>query len=318
MRTLRIATSLAALLVALLALPAAAQSSFTVSASAPSTAEPGASAAVTIRIEGQIAALPSFIYDVEGGELVGVLAPTPVAAGVAEGTAFITRATPGAARLHVSFAGQRLATAEVRFAAPATIRVETLLDAGPNAAARTWRYEVVSPAGTVVATLQVNTSGDAPIGSAVSAPLPPGIYAVRQVLGNDTALTCTGDAFYAVASPAGAVQVVDTTVGPATVRFTIRPCPALPADVEVIIPVDTILPGAGSGIVGEPAIEPPFSDVAGVRQPGPGVLPPAAGNSAAPGAAAPGILPLVVSGTLLLLTGSGTLLLAARRSRPSV
>ncbi len=318
MRTLRIAALLTALFAALSALPAAAQLPFTVSASAPSIVEPGATAPVTVRIEGQVSALPSFIYDVEGGDLVGVLAPVPVAAGVAEATAFITRATPGTARLHVSFAGQRLATAEVRFAAPSSIRVETLLDAGPDAAARTWRYEVVSPAGAVVATLQVSTSGDAPLGAAESAPLPPGIYAVRQVLGSDTALSCAGDAFYAVASPAGAVQVVDTSAGPATVRFTITPCPGLPSDLEVIIPVDTIVPGAGGGIIGEPVTEPPFSEVAGVRQPGPGILPPAAGNSAAPSPASAPLLPLLVAGTLLLLTGSGTLLLAARRSRPSV
>jgi len=318
----RIAALLAAAVAAftlLAAVPAAAQVPYTVTAVAPPPVQPGAQAAVTIRVEGQVAALPSFGYDVEGGTLVGVLAPTPVAAGIAEGTVFVRRETAGAARLTVSFAGQALTTAEVRFIAPgSTLRLETTLDAGPNAAARTWRYQVLDAAGAVVAELQTSTSGDAPTGAAEAA-LPAGAYAVRQVLGSDTALACAPGVFYAVASPAGAVATVTLAVAPAVVSFTIIPCPDLPEGLEVVIPVDTIVPGAGTGIVGEPVeapAEPPFSEVAGVRQPGPGVLPPAAGNSPAPRPAGPA--PLLIAGVLLLLSGGGVLLLGRLRSRPLV
>lgn len=319
MNTLRIAGLLAGLLAALVLLPALAQQSFTVTAVAPPVAQPGSQVAVTIRIEGQVATLPGFIYDVEGGTLVGVLAPTPVAAGVAEGTAFVRRETPGTAVLSVSFAGQVLASTSVQFGAAAgTVRVEALLDAGPDAAARTWRYQAIDPSGAVAAELQVNTSGDAPLGSA-TATLPAGVYAIRQVLGSDTALACTSGVFYAVSQPAGAVATVTITPGgQVTVRYTITPCPDLPRDVEVIIPVDTIAPGAAGGVVGEPVTAPgetPFSEVAGARQPGPGLLPPAAGNSAPPAATGP--LPaLLATGSLLLLSGGGLLLLSRRRVRP--
>ncbi len=320
-RILALLAALAAAVAALTALPAAAQTPFTVSVLAAAPVQPGQQAAVTVRVEGQVTALPGFIYDVQGGTLVGVLAPTPVAAGVAEGTVFVRRETPGTALLAVSFAGQVLAAANITFAAPAgTIRVETLLDAGPDAAARTWRYQVIDPAGVVVAELQTATSGDAPLGAATAANLPPGPYAVRQVLGADTALACAPGAFYAISQPAGAVAAVTLGASPVTVRFTVVPCPDLPAGLEVTIPVDTIVPGAGGGVIGDavPApAEPPFSEVAGVRQPGPGPLPPAAGNS--PAAAAPSPLsPLLAAGSLLFLTGSGALLLSRRRSRPLV
>jgi hypothetical protein len=325
MSSVRVFALLASLFAAIIAIPAAAQAPYTVTAIAPPAAAPGSQSAVTIRIEGQIAALPSFSYDVEGATLVGVLAPTPVAANVAEGTVFLRRETPGTARLAVSFAGQLLASAEVRFGATAAIRVETTLDAGPEAAARTWRYEVIDATGAVVATLQASTSGDAPTGSVTSAPLPVGAYSVRLVLGNDTALACAPGVFYAVDQPPGAAATVDLAAGPATVRFTITPCPDLPADLEVLIPVDPAVPGSGGAAPAEPAANPPaggppFSEVAGVRQPGPGILPPAAGNSlGAPASALPSPLPaLVVAGSLLVLTGSGALLLARRRSRPLV
>ncbi|WP_322819389.1 hypothetical protein [Tepidiforma sp.] len=320
MKTLPIAGLLAGLLAALTFLPALAQQQpYTVTVTAPPTAQPGSPAAITIRIEGQVAILPSFTYDVEGATLLGVLAPTPVAANVAEGTVFVRRDTPGSGALIVSFAGQVLARATVQFGtATGTIRVETLLAAGPEAAARTWRYQALDPAGTVVAELQISTSGDAPLGAA-SATLPAGVYAIRQILGSDTALACATGIFYAVSQPVGAVSTVSIAPGgQATVRYTIAPCPDLPRDPEILIPVDTIAPGPEGGIVGEPAIapsEPPFNQVAGARQPGPGLLPPAAGNSAPQPVTQP--LPaLLAAASLLLLSGSGMLLLSRRRSRP--
>lgn len=320
MKTLPIAGILAGLLAALTLLPALAQQQpYTVTITAPPTAQPGTPAAVTIRIEGQVALLPSFTYDVEEATLLGVLAPTPVAANVAEGTVFLRRDTPGSGALTVSFAGQVLARATVQFGtATGTIRVETLLAAGPNAAARTWRYQAIDATGAVAAELQTFTSGDAPLGTA-STTLPAGVYAIRQILGSDTALACSTGIFYAVSQPAGAVTTVSIAPGgQATVRYTITPCPDLPRDPEVLIPVDTIVPGPQGGIVGEPAIapsEPPFNQVAGARQPGPGLLPPAAGNSAPPPATQP-ISPLLAAGSLLLLSGSGMLLLSRRRPRP--
>lgn len=320
MKPARLSALLGALFLALAAaLPAAAQQPFTVFAIAPATAQaPGSSAAVTIRIQGQVTALPSLVYDVEGGELVGVLAPVPVAANTAEGTVFVRRDTPGVTRLAVSFAGQQLAAADITFGAPAAIRVTATLDAGPDAAARTWRYEVRNAAGALVATLQLSTSGDAPTAAALTPSLPPGTYTVTHVLGADTALSCQPGVFYAVTSPAGAVAPVELAGATVEVAFTIVPCPDLPPGLEVLIPVDTIVPGAGSGIVGEPALVPPgetpINQVAGARQPGPGVLPPAAGNSAA--AAPPETARLLaLAGLLLLLPGAGAFAAAAIRSR---
>lgn len=320
MKLVRLSALLGVLLLTLgAALPAAAQQSFTVFAIAPAAAQaPGTSAAVTIRIQGQVAALPGFVYDVQGATLEGVLAPVPVAANTAEGTVFVRRETPGTARLTVSFAGQQLAAADIAFGAAAPIRVTATLDAGPDAAARTWRYEVRNADGALVAALQLSTSGDAPTGAALTPVLPAGTYTVTQVLGADTALACGPGVFYAVTSPAGAVALVELAGEAAEAAFTIVPCPDLPAGLEVLIPVDTIVPGAGSGIVGEPAPVPPgqtpINQVAGARQPGPGVLPPAAGNS--PAAAPPETAPwLALAGLVLLIPGAGVLAVAAIRSR---
>ena len=258
---------------------ASAQQPFTVSASAAAASYPaGADAAVVIRIEGNTASLPSFDYVVQGGTLEGVLPATPVAANVAQGTVFITRADAGLARVTVLFGSTELAATDVRFVGTGSLQVRATLDAGINAAARTWRYEVVDTAGAIVSTLNISTSGDAPTGSATVANLPHGAYTVRQVLGSDTGTSCSGSLFYQVASAATTVQLAGTS---ATADFTIRPCPALPDDLQVVIPVDTIAPGFGPGVVGDAAPgEPPFSEVAGVRQPGFIPLPPNTGNSA--------------------------------------
>jgi len=167
--------------------PAAAAQSFAVTVAPKQNAFPtGADAAFSVRVEGQTTALPSFDYSIEGGSLSGVLPPNPVAANVAEGTVFVNRATPGTARLTVSFAGEVLATAEARFGAVGHLQVQATLDAGPDAAARTWRFEVVNTSGQVVGSLSLSTSGDAPTGSTSTAALPHGFYTVRQVLGGDT------------------------------------------------------------------------------------------------------------------------------------
>ncbi len=267
--------------------PAAAAQPFTVRLVPRDTAFPtGAQAAFAVRIEGQTTTLPSFDYTIDGGTIAGVLPPNPIAANIAEGTVFVTRSTAGTARLTVSFAGEVLATGEARFGEFGQVRVSATLDAGPDAAARTWRYEIVAPDGKVAATLSVGTSGDAATGTATSPALPRGTYTVRQVFTSDTRAACTGGAFYEVTAPGGASTVIELSGDLATVAFTIRPCPGLPSSLAVQVPVDTIAPAPG--VVGTPDFlpgEPPIDEVRGVREPGPGArvpLPPATGNSLAP------------------------------------
>lgn len=263
-----------------------AQQPFTVTVSAAATSyNVGEDAAFRIRINGTTTALPSFTYDVDGGAIEGVLPPTPVATNVAEGTVFVSRETAGTARLTVSFGGQALGSADVRFVGSGSIQVRATLNAGPDAAARTWRYEVVNATGSVVATMNISTSGDAPSGTGATAALPYGTYTVRQVLGSDTALSCAGGSFYAVSAPAGASTRVTLDAANRSAEFTIVPCPALPTDLQVQIPVDTIAPGGSGGVVGEaeglvPPGETPFSEVAGARSRGPIPLPPNTGDSA--------------------------------------
>lgn len=285
--------------------PAAAAQPFTVRLVPRDAAFPtGSQAAFAVRIEGETTTLPSFDYAIEGGTIAGVVPPNPIAANIAEGTVFVTRATAGTARLTVSFAGEVLASGEARFGEYGQVRVSATLDAGPDAAARTWRYEVVAPGGTVVATLSLGTSGDAPTGTATSPALPRGTYTVRQVLTSDTRAACTGGAFYEVTVPGGATTLIELGGDLATATFTIRPCPDLPSSLAVQVPVDTISPAPAGGVVGTPDFfpaEPPINEVRGVREPGPAAgvpLPPATGNAMAP-AEESNTIPL-----LLLVTGA--------------
>ncbi len=291
--------------------PAAAAQPFTVRLIPRDPAFPtGSQAAFAVRIEGQTTTLPSFDYAIEGGTIAGVLPPNPIAANIAEGTVFVTRATAGTARLTVSFAGEVLATGEARFGEYGQVRVSTTLDAGPDAAARTWRYEIVAPDGTVVATLSLGTSGDAATGTAASPALPRGTYTVRQVLTSDTRVACAPGAFYEVTVPAGATTVIELAGEEATASFTIRPCPDLPAGLAVQVPVDTITPGLVGGVLGDPDFLPgelPIDEVRGVREPGPAAglpLPPATGNTMA-GTPGSNTIPL-----LLLVTGAAVLSLS--------
>jgi|GEM_PF-1743954 len=277
--------------------PAHAQLPYTVSvAPARDTVPVGEMAVFRVRVEGQTTTLPSFNFDVEGGSLAGVGSIDPTAANVAEGTVFVTRESEGTAKLTVRFGGQALASSQARFARMGTLNITVTLDAGPDAAARTWRYEVVAPSGQVVATLQANTSGDAPSHQVSTQNLPYGFYTIRQVLGNDTRTACAPGTFYRVAAPVGAETTVQLDGESATVRFSIATCPDLPTDLGVIIPIDTLAPAPAGGVVGEADVLPgvtPISEVRGTRQEGPGdPLPPAVGNS--PAGAARGSVPLLV------------------------
>ena len=150
------------------------------------------------------------------------------------------------------------------------VAVQITLQAGATAAARTWRFEVVSSAGTVVQTLSLGTNGAAPTASEASTALPYGAYTVRQILGNDTKTACDAASFYEVASPAGAQTTFELGSPRVTVAFVIRPCAALPSNPQFQAPIDTVT-----------APPPPIDEVRGDRAAGPSApLPPATGSSA--------------------------------------
>lgn len=268
------------------AAPARGQAAFSVTATPTQAAVPvGGTAIFRIRVEGQTTTLPSFNFDVDGGALAGIASLDPTAANVAEGSVFVTRDSEGTARLTVRLGGQALATAEVRFARLGSVSVTVNLQADADAAARTWRYEVLSASGQVIASLTANTSGDSPVHRVTTAQLPYGFYTVRQVLGSDTRTACGSGAFYEVTAPTGAATTIELAAAAANVDFVIRPCPDLPRDLNVLIPIDTLSPAPG--IVGEADVLPgetPISEVRGVREPGPGnPLPPRTGNTAPAG-----------------------------------
>lgn len=321
---MRVAARLSALpLMTLLILGVAAAFGATARAAGPYTVTvsaatdpvaPGATAVFHVRVEGQTANLPSFAYDVTGGTVAGVASLDPTAANVAEGAVFVSRDSAGTATLNVRLGSTVLATSSVRFASLGSLNVRVTLNAGIDAAARTWRYEVVSASGQVVATLTANTSGDAPVSTVTATGLPFGFYTVRQVLGGDTRTACDGNAFYVVQAPVSAETTVELASAETSVAFTIAPCPGIP-DLEVSIPIDTI---AQPGTVGDADVEPgvtPISEVRGTRQEGPGEpLPPAAGNTmTAPGSSMNTLLLLL--GGLGLLAPGATLLVAAQRTR---
>lgn len=276
-------------------------------APAAETVAVGELAVFRVRVEGETRNLPSFNFDIEGGTLAAVASIDPTAANVAEGAVFVSRDNAGLARLTVRFGAEVLATGQARFVPMGKVNVNVRLDAGPDAAARTWRYEVASTSGQVVAVLQANTSGDAPAMTVSSGPLPFGFYTVRQVLGNDTRTACAAGTFYRVAAPVSGETTIELASSDAAVDFTILPCPDLPSDMGVVIPVDTIAPPAG--VVGEADADPgeaPVSEVRGARDENPNFpLPPRAGNSPAANGGPSSFL------ALLLMTGAAVLFLPA-------
>lgn len=299
-------------------MPASAAESYTVTISAPpSPVAPGQTAVFRIRVDGQTANLPSFVYDVQGGALTGVASLDPTAANVAEGAAFVSRESAGTATLNVRLGSAILATGSVQFGATGSLSVRVNLNAGLDAAARTWRYEILSTSGQVVATLTANTSGDGPSDTVTATNLPYGFYTIRQVLGGDTRTSCTGGAFYQVQAPTAAETTIELSSASASVTFTIAPCPALP-DIDVSIPIDTI---AQPGTVGDADVEPgvtPVSEVRGTRQEGPGnPLPPTAGNAqiSEPDASSNTMLFLLLGAFGLMAPGMGMLAVAYRNRR---
>lgn len=274
---------------------------------AEATVAPGGTAVFRVKVEGQTANLPTFQYDVQGGELAAVTSLDPTAANVAEGAVFVTRDGEGVARLTISLGNEVLATGQVRFANMGTLTIELVVNAGPDAAARTWRYEVLTPGGQLVATLDANTSGDAPLSRVSTAALPYGFYTVRQVLGSDTRTSCAAGVFYEAVNPETTLELAANV---AVARFEIRPCPSLPANLGVDIPVDTIVPAG----------ETPISEVRGAREEGPGALlnpplAPAAGNTRDSLDQANNTRTILfIAALLMLLPGAGLMAVAARRN----
>ncbi len=122
-------------------------------------------------------------------------------------------------------------------AADAPITIAVTLEAGPLAAARTWRFEVVDASGGLADTVELSLSGDASFVQGSSRPLPPGAYTVRQLFGNDMATACGDGVFYANANPERVVQLDESG---ATVSFTITVCPDAPGEVVVDRPDDGV------------------------------------------------------------------------------
>jgi hypothetical protein len=255
---------------------------FTVAiAPAQSVAAVGSDGIFMVELTGASDSYPNLEYDVTGGQVTGVVALNATASGQAEGEVHVRRDTPGTATLTASFAGQVLATGDLRFAQLGAVSVTVSVDGGPDAAARTWLFEVTNTSGTVVDRMRVGTSGDEPTATMSSSLVPYGYYGVRQVLGNDTKLTCGAGAFYQVTAPVTAettLQLADSNV---TANFAIHVCAGTPA-LSVDIPVDPIQPAANAGTLGDayPG-ETPVNEVRGARQPGT-PLPPNTGTGLEP------------------------------------
>lgn len=277
----------------------------------------GSDAAFNVRVETSTALLPGLQYDVDGGRITGVIAPNAVTDGVAEGTVHVTRESAGTVHLTASFAGQVLASGDLKFAQMGAIVVSVATDVTPDAAARTWRYEVVNTAGVVVSRLSIGTSGDAPRATRTSDILPYGFYTVRQVLGNDTKLACGGGAFYQLTAPVGGETTLELSADSATANFAIHLCDGAPAATEVNIPIDTVRPPSGAGVVGDALPgETPISEVRGVRQAGPGeLLPPNTGSGTTPAGGFP--VELLFVAAFLLIATPPVAFAVARASRDS-
>ena len=280
----------------------------------------GGEAILAVRLEAaDVSQLPALNYDVEGGEIVHIDALAPVSSSAAVGAIHVTRNAPGAARVTASFAGNDLATSEARFVAMGAVQLNlALTGAGPDAAARTWRFEVLNSSGVTVATLQAGTNGDELTTSVATSPLPYGIYTVRQVLGSDTRLACANGAFYAVTAPTNAETTIELASASAGVSFTIAVCDGAP-QLSFQAPVDPIAPSAANtGLPGDVAPgETPINEVRGARAEGPGSsatpLPPQTGSGVTTESVALS-LPLLL-GMLLVLFAPAAYAMARISSR---
>ncbi len=228
---------------------------------AAATFAAGADAVFNVSVSGDGADAYSLVFTAEGGTVSGALALNETGEGTAAGAVFVRRDTPGSATLIAHLDGEEVARATATFVDGAPLTVEVTLLVGPDAAARTWFFDVLDASGAERAFIQVGTSGDRPTFAVVSQPLPYGDYVVRPALGRDVAAECSGSAFF-VMSPAAGAPVAVTPAG-AVAKFTVQPC--VTASAPAAVPGD--VPGS-------------VDDVAGARADG-APLPPATGSGKA-------------------------------------
>lgn len=293
-----LATLLAAVVLAPLPLtPSARAQSQPILSVAPLAAPIGVGeeAPFLVRVSGIDHAALDLRYAVEGGVLVGLLAPAQVGPSTFEAVAYVRRDIPGTVTLRVSL-GELSASASVEAILAGRVRVRLLVQDVVEGASRTWPFEVVDTAGVVVDRVNVAASGGFP-GFADTILLPYGTYTVRQILGLDTGLECEDGRFFAVRQPPGAVLTVGVRGPRSEVEFVVDVCPT-------IAPPPTASPTPT-----------PVEAVAGERTPGPAPTPrpPAAGTGVAPAPSGERLFSAVVGVGAIL---AGGLALAVRRVRP--
>lgn len=164
----------------------------------------------------------SLDYVAEGGTVSGALALNELGDGRLAGSVFVRRDAPGSATLIASHEGMEVARSTAAFVEGAPVTVEVTLQAGPDAAARTWFFDILDASGTERAFVQVSTSGDRPTFAVASQSLPFGDYTVRPGLNKDIAGDCSGSAFFALTPAEGASVTVSS--GGASVAFAVRTC----------------------------------------------------------------------------------------------
>ena len=164
----------------------------------------------------------SLDYTAEGGMVSGALALNELGDGRLAGAVFVRRDTPGSATLVASHEGVEVVRSTATFVEGAPVTVEVTLQAGPDAAARTWFFDILDASGAERAFVQVSTSGDRPTFAVASQPLPYGDYTVRAGLNKDIAADCSGSAFFAVMPAEGVSASISS--GGAKVEFAVRTC----------------------------------------------------------------------------------------------
>ena len=175
-----------------------------------------------VRVEGAGDLSLDLSYRVDGGALVGALAPNQVGPGIHEAVAYVRADRAGPVTLTVD-AGGNSASASVEAVLAGRIAVELVVEGAEAGGSRTWPVAIVSGGGATVATLIVAGDADGP-GRAVTPLLPYGSYRVQQLLGPDTSSRCADGAAFAVESPPSGEATVELRGPRAEVRFVVRVC----------------------------------------------------------------------------------------------
>lgn len=127
------------------------------------------------------------------------------------------------------------------------IAVSVALDAPVDAAARTWRFELVDENGGVTSSVSIPLSGEAPRAIAAIDDVPAGDYVLRPVFSSDLGSDCATGAHYRVSSEAASVPVRPSGAG---ASFTISLCDSSAASAAA---VPASVRGAEVREVGEPS-----------------------------------------------------------------